>query len=249
MEQISLQDTNGFLGNSYRDIVVNKITLAYNDWFVLIKDVNKLVYLMYDELDIKNNDIIGMYLLTAFSKVHKSFQSATILYSYGLEDDVHILFRTMLESLFISSSIKKDNNNYKKLLINQEIEDKLSKNHLIDIGIIKGKKEKINDRKTSMRDFAKAGGLFGMYSAYIHLCSYTHIDLRNFEKNFDKKDGEIVGVCIAPSANDLTFILTELIALMINYIRVIKGYLKSNFDKDIIELETRRSELAKRIKK
>lgn len=48
----------------------------------------------------------------------------------------------MLESLFISSSIKRDNNNYKKLLTNQEIEDKLSKNHLIDIGIIKEKKKR-----------------------------------------------------------------------------------------------------------
>lgn len=245
---IVLQDDNGFLSKNHQK-VVSSIYITYIDWFSLMEDVNNLIYRMYNDLSVKNNDNIGMYLLTAFSKAHKSFQSASILYQYGLEDEVHILFRTMLESLFISSSIKNDNSYFDKLLENQRIEDQRAKNHLIDIGCIKDKKVKINLKdKIGIKEFAQNSNFSKMYSAYMYLCTYTHVDLKNMEKNFDKQDGEVTGICIAPSANNLQFIIIELIALMLNYIEIIKDYLKVDYKNEIIKLQTRHSNLAKRVK-
>ena len=120
---------------------------------------------MYTNFDVKNNDTIGMYLLSSFSKVHKSFQACSILYSYGLEDDVCIIFRTMLESLFVASSIKKDSNNFNKLLKNQEIENTIETNYLIKTGVIKDKKiQNVNfDEKTTISNFAKLSAYKQMY--------------------------------------------------------------------------------------
>ena len=72
MEQISLQDTDGFLSDKY-SITVDKIKNNYKEWFSLVQKINCLIYDMYTNFDVKNNDTIGMYLLSSFSKVHKSF--------------------------------------------------------------------------------------------------------------------------------------------------------------------------------
>lgn len=230
MENIFLPNNNGFLAQEYINII-NKIKTTYKDWFLLIEEVNKLVYDMYNDISVKNDDEIGLYLVTSFCKVHKSFQSCSILYSYGLEDEVLIIFRIMLESLFIASSIKIDNSNFDKLIKNQDIEDTQKLNDLIDRGAISNiEKMKINYRdKTSMWEFAQLGKYENMFIAYSYLSSYTHIDLKTLEKNYDIKNGEITSICIAPSVNDICFILTEIIGLMLSYIDLILDYSKKDY--------------------
>lgn len=251
MEQISLPDNNGFLSNKYSAIIEN-IKKTYYDWFSLIEQINSLIYDMYHNFDVKNNDMIGMYLVTSFSKVHKSFQTCSLLYSYGLEDDVHIILRTMLESFLISSSIKEDNNSFDKLLKNQEIEDIQKTNTLIDIGFIQNKKkQKINYKeKTSILKFAKQSKYKEMYyTAYSYLSSYIHIDLRTLEKNYIFENDTVSSICIAPSTDDLCFILTETIGLMLAYIELIKDYLIKDYNNELNNLKSVHIQLQKRNKK
>lgn len=246
MELLYFQDNNGFLSNKYPTII-NKITTTYQDWFKFIEEINTLIYDMYNYFNVKNNDIIGMYLITAFSKVHQSFQSCSILYSYGLEDDVHIILRTMLESLFISSSINNNKNNFNKLLKNQEIENKSKLNNLIRAKLIKDKQiQKINYKeKTRISDFAKKSKYREMYTAYSYLCAYTHIDLNTLEKKYDIKNNKVHSICIAPSVNDICFILTELIGLMLAYIDIIKDYLTKDFSQKLKEFNLKHKQLQK----
>lgn len=177
MEQIALQDTDGFLSDKY-SITVDKIKTSYKEWFSLAQKINCLIYDMYTNFDLKNNDTIGMYLLSSFSQVHKSFQACSILYSYGLEDNVCIIFRTMLESLFVASSIKKDSNNFNKLIKNQEV-----------------------------------------YS-----------------------------ICISPSADNLCFILTETVGLMLAYIDIVKDYLIKDYTIELNNLKLLHKQLQSRNK-
>ena len=62
MEQISLQDTDGFLSDKY-SITVDKIKTNYKEWFSLVQKINCLIYDMYTNFDVKNNDTIGIYCL------------------------------------------------------------------------------------------------------------------------------------------------------------------------------------------
>lgn len=250
MDLLYFPDNNGFLSTKYPSII-NKITTTYKDWFKLIKEINTFIYDMYNYFDVKNNDIIGLYLTTSFSRVHQSFQSCSILYSYGLEDDVHIILRTMLESLFISSSIKNNKKNFDKLLKNQEFEDKLKLNNLIEVGFIKNKKKHNIDsrKKTSISKFAKETEYSKMYyTAYSYLCTYSHIDLRTLEKKYDIKNNQITSICIAPSTNDLCFILTELIGLVLSYIDIIKDYLTRDFSYILKEFKLKHTQLQKKTK-
>lgn len=231
-------DKEGFLSEEYRE-VVQEIKNEYKEYFVLIEKINRLIYDMYDNLKIMNNDVIALYLVTSFSKVHKSFQSCYILYSYGFEEEVQIIFRTMLESLFIAVSIKEDNSNFDKLLKNQEIEDSYRTNDLIDRGeIINKEKIKVNSReKTSIWQFSQQGKYSNMYIAYSYLSSYTHIDLRNLEKNYNIENGQVSSIRINPSVDDITFILTEIICLMLNYIELMIDYSKKDYTEDLKKLK------------
>lgn len=250
MEQISLQDTDGFLSDKY-SITIDKIKTNYKEWFSLVQKINCLIYDMYTNFDVKNNDTIGMYLLSSFSKVHKSFQACSILYSYGLEDDVCIIFRTMLESLFVASSIKKDSNNFNKLLKNQEIENTIETNYLIKTGVIKDKKiQNVNfDEKTTISNFAKLSDYKQMYNtAYSYLSSYVHIDLNALAKNFIFKKQKVYSICISPSADDLCFILTEAVGLMLAYIDIVKDYLIKDYTNELNNLKSLHKQLQARNK-
>ena len=55
MEQISLQETDGFLSDKY-SITVDKIKTSYKEWFALVQKINCLIYDMYTNFDVKNND-------------------------------------------------------------------------------------------------------------------------------------------------------------------------------------------------
>jgi hypothetical protein len=246
MEQILLKDNQGFLSSGFTE-EVNRIKFEYREWFNLLEEINSFIYDMYDSIDVRDNDTIGMTIFTAFSKVHKSLQSIIILYSHGLEDDVYILFRTMLESLFISASIKKNKANFDKLLKNQEIEDNQKTNDLIDAGYIKDKcKTKINYReRTSMWDFANEGGFKDIFIAYSYLSPYVHFDLRNLDKNLDRKDNKILTMNVAPSVEDLKFILTELIALILCYIDITLDYSQKDYKIELEGFKKRHSELQK----
>lgn len=238
MEQIKLQDTNGFLGNKYQN-VVNNIKSTYKEWFALSEQVNELIYNMYNDFCVNNQDVIGMYLVTCFCKVHKSFQSCFILYSYGLEDEVRILFRTMLESFIIADRVKNDNDIFYKLLKNQDIEDSQKINILIDNGTIKDKEKiKINYKeKTSISELIQGGAYKSMYIIYSYLSSYIHINLRTLEENYITENGDVTTICISPSVNDICFILTEIIGLMLSYIELVINYSKKDYTDYLNELK------------
>lgn len=249
MENIFLTNNNGFLAKEYSDII-NKIKTTYKDWFYLIEEINKLIYDMYNNFDIKHNDKIALFLVTSFCIVHKSFQSCSILYSYGLEDQVHAIFRTMLESFFIAASVKKDNSNLDKVLLNHEISRNQKINMLINNGTIKNKKKiKIDyTKKTNILQFAQKGNYEYMYPAYSYLSSYIHVDLSTLEKNYDIKNQEVSSICISPSVNDIYFILTEIIGVMLEYIELIKDYLKEDYQNNLNKLNNLHKQLQEKMK-
>lgn len=54
MEQISLQETDGFLSDKY-SITVDKIKTSYKEWFALVQKINCLIYDMYTNFDVNHN--------------------------------------------------------------------------------------------------------------------------------------------------------------------------------------------------
>lgn len=244
-KNIYLKDSNGFIGKEYQS-EVEKIKEKYKDWFDTIEELNKIIYDMYDDIILKKNDEIGMFLITEFTKIHKSFQACSLLYSYGLEDDVQIILRTMFDSLFISASIKKDEKNFDKLIKNQEIENNMKINDLIDLGIITDR-EKINvniREKTSTWKFAQDTEYKDMYIAYSYLSSYVHVDLMTLKEKYYEEDGEI-GIIIAPSVNNICFFLTEILGLMLSYVELITTYLKKDYEKELSKIKLKHIQLKK----
>lgn len=86
-----------------------------------------------------------------------------------------------------------------------------------------------------------------MYNtAYSYLSSYVHIDLNALAKNFIFKKQKVYSICISPSADDLCFILTEAVGLMLAYIDIVKDYLIKDYTIELDNLKLFHKQLQSR---
>lgn len=98
------------------------ISLMYNSIFQLFRETNLFMYKIYDSLSPNANDLIGLFFVGIYVKIHKQIQSAAVLLSRGLEEETKIMLRSILDKLFIMRAIYNDKDNFDRLLSHHNFE-------------------------------------------------------------------------------------------------------------------------------
>lgn len=168
--------------------------------FELSKRINKIANTMKFELSIDQNNQKQKIMCGLFFKVIKSFNSAIILYEYGLEQDAIAISRIMIENIFKFAAIHKNEEFYKNYILEyvygpiklrnkvaknpekhsdgylQEIEEEIKK-----LGIHNTKKP----RSYKTREVAELAEMEDSYSfLYDPYSSYVHSDVKSISEFF-----------------------------------------------------------------
>lgn len=227
--QIGL-DENGFFENE-------ELTWNYNAFNTdnLIDDIelNQYLYSLYEKMDVRTKDMIGLFIAESFAKIHRDFQSIVILSVRGLQSQSKAILRTMLEKLLILVSVEKDPNNYNDWLRTQNY----NRNKLIRAikrGEIDGhdidtaKLVEDPDAKNITTDtWAKRAGMEWDYRVIYKLFnSYVHFSERSVSSDIEFENGEPVAIIICPDYSETDKILV----LSKRYILIAATVLKNYFN-------------------
>ncbi len=235
-------DKQGFLSENINKYSKN-IKDDFSDVLDLTCDINKFGYELYNKINLKNLDIIGVYNALFYSKIHKTYQAVILLLEKGLEDEANALGRVILENLFVMQAINNDSENFNKLIENDYFEKnnilknikepnrlKYLKKSVIDIEVLEKAK------KTSTKRWAELAGMEELYTTVYKMFSYNvHIDLNTMEKNINKKyDGNTDGINIAPKCNDIYLTLCTISDFLLRTIKIMIDYFQID-EKDKID--------------
>ena len=223
--QLSI-DESGFMNESDFN---TPISILHNDIFQLFRETNLFMYKIYDLLSHNANDLIGLFFVGVYVKIHKKIQSATVLLSRGLEEETKIMLRSILDKLFIMRAIYNDKDNFDKLLshhnferrsLNNAIKNKLPGLEKLpyNINLPKG-------NRTSMKQWANLANMEDQYNVVYRLFSTNiHCSLSSLESDLSIKDGSPYIINICPHFEETTELLLTILDDAFNAIDVIVNY-------------------------
>ena len=223
--QLSI-DESGFMNESDFN---TPISILHNDIFQLFRETNLFMYKIYDLLSHNANDLIGLFFVGVYVKIHKQIQSATVLLSRGLEEETKIMLRSILDKLFIMRAIYNDKDNFDKLLshhnferrsLNNAIKNKLPGLEKLpyNINLPKG-------NRTSMKQWANLANMEDQYNVVYWLFSTNiHCSLSSLESDLSIKDGSPYIIDICPHFEETTELLLTILDDAFNAIDVIVNY-------------------------
>jgi hypothetical protein len=160
-----------------------------------------------DQIDIKNNDRLGIITFALFRRMLSSYNATTLLISKGFNlESIHIM-RSMLENFFILNALNEKPNEALDKLEKLTFKDKkdLQKNALL----YKVLEESAKEHDFSGFDSARVGiydwvellkkddteddeNLILYKIIYKLMCSDSHINLTTLEKTMDLKNGQVI---------------------------------------------------------
>lgn len=139
---------NGFLDNKHKDLIKKHIK-ANQELFDLLYGYNRLLYkLLYSFDGMKKNNEID-YIVPAFAKITKLYQSCIILIEYGIPDISESLLRSIYDLKFQMLYVWKSDINYQRLIKNM-FNKEINKLNYID-----KTKSYTNISKTDVENFRK----------------------------------------------------------------------------------------------
>ncbi len=109
--EIICLDNDGFLNASDYQ---SEIAKQFPQEFAVAREINQYIYEIYDSITVYQEDVINKFVISAFNKVHKSYQTAVLCCSRGLEEQAKILIRTILDKTMIATAVMKNPKNYNK---------------------------------------------------------------------------------------------------------------------------------------
>jgi hypothetical protein len=228
-------DEFGFLGSQINDVSI-QIYESNRDIFDLCHDLNHFAHKVKFEFSIESNNVQRVIAATLFIKVLHGFQSAVVLFKYGLTSDGKVIARSIMETMFtlkaicdnddaVSEYIKSDNAKREKLLnviLNEPDQDIFSavkseiNPEFIDSLKRRNRDEKVRD--ISAQEWAEKAGLKSHYqTAYRILNDEVHTTPRSLQQYVNEDDNGLLTLECGPSTDDLRpTLITALITLIIS---------------------------------
>ena len=218
-------DEYGFLGD-YGNKIVKYNYENHIKVFKICEEINNYAQNIKYAFKINGYDIQGLLAISLFGKVLNTFQTAVILYKYGLSSQSKMITRVQLESLFILKSIVKDKQNIDKLkksidkrrelllkdinkntysVFNEFLEEDL----IEEYRDLKEKNKKSDAMLISPKEWAiESESYYEYFLAYNQLSKDIHLDLLNLEQyiNFDD-EGNVESFNIQPDTKDIKVVL------------------------------------------
>ena len=223
-------DENGFLEGeelnySYNAFNIDNLTDSI--------EVNQYLYSLYEKVNVKSKDMIGIFIVESFAKVHRDYQSVVILSVRGLQSQAKAILRTMLEKLFVLVSVENDSENYNEWLRTQNY----SRNILIraimrgdidshDIDVSKMTEEP-DAKRIEQKEWAKRANMEWDYNTIYRLFnSNIHHSESGVYSDIAFKDGEAEAINIFPDYSETD----SLLLLSKRYVLIAATVLKTVFE-------------------
>lgn len=232
----------------------------YNDTFIFAQNVNTYMYELFDYIKPKDNDEVACFIAETYNKIHKDFQTGVLLASRGLQDQVKIMIRVLLDKLMIMQAIHNNEENYTLWLKHQ------SKNRNSLINEIKQKRpglEQLYNKAIELtldpdakmmrpQDWARLANMEADYNVAYRLFSGSiHYSANSYEEDIIVVDGIPKGILIGPQAKDVEKLVITLVTDAMQSIKIIIECYKladekyNELDED---LENRQKVLMQRVK-
>lgn len=241
-------DDEGFMEDPDFNTYIAK---AYSSEFDFVRQINEYMYSLYDMMTPQNTDVIGCFLAGTYNKIHKIIQAAVILASRGLNEQVKILIRSILDKLMIMQAVCNDNNNYNKWIEHQQHEnnrlvrdienDEPGLGHLQES--IPADKSFPKGEYTSQKKWAELAGMKEEYNVVYRLFSgNVHYSLSSLEADISLENGLPHIMDIGPKYDETRPLMITLATDALRVVKIVIDY----FDVDDAKYRVLDSNLEKR---
>lgn len=240
-------DDEGFM----EDLDFNAhIAKAYSSEFNFMQQINEYMYCLFRVIEPQNTDVIGCFLVGTYSKIHKTTQAAVLLVSRGLEEQVKILIRSILDKLMIMQAVCNDNENYNIWIEHQQYEvnrlvrdikkDEPGLGHLK--GSIPGDKSLPKGKYVGPKKWSELAGMEEDYNVVYRLFSgNVHYSLSSLEADISLENGLPHIMDIGPKYDETRQLMITLATDALRAVKIVIDY----FDVDDAMYRTLDSNLEK----
>lgn len=209
-------DTSGYFFPSDEQ---SPIWRNFKDAFTFAQNVNTYMYELFDYIKPKDIDEIACFMAETYNKIHKDYQTGVLLASRGLQDQVKVMIRVLLDKLMIMQAIHNNKENYtlwlkhqsknRNSLINEIKEKRPGLEHLYNKAI---ELELDPDaKKMRPQDWARLADMESDYNvAYRLFSGSVHYSLDSYEEDVISVDGIPKGILIGPQAKEIEMLLITL---------------------------------------
>lgn len=179
--------------DEFIDLTVNDCIVGfrqeYQNEYKIIEEFINIFRMCEEEMEKIGPNLQNTYLLAAIMQLNKLYQSTIILFERGLKDPANVIIRTIIELVFKSIAVIRDEEFIDKLSLYQQYENKkcledIKNNKLFDMVpekeleiLIKKCNKEINGAKKpdmNIYELAKQNKLSKEYILYRLQCDYTH---------------------------------------------------------------------------
>jgi hypothetical protein len=223
-------DENGFLENEELNYHYNTFNIENLTDSI---EVNRYLYSLYEKVDVKSKDMIGVFIVESFAKIHRDYQAVAILSARGLQSQAKAILRTMLEKILVLVSVEKDSKNYNEWLKTQNYRRNILiraiKRGEIDSHDIDTSKytEEPDAKNIDSKEWARRADMEWDYNTIYRLFnSNVHHSESGVATDIVFKDGEVEAINIFPdySETDSVLILSK------RYVLIAASVLKKVFN-------------------
>lgn len=231
------------------------IAKEYACEFSFLRQINEYMYKIYDLILLQNTDEIGCFFAVTYNKIHKNMQMIIIAASRGLNEQVRILLRSMLDKLMIMQAVCNDNDNYDKWIKHQQYEMyRLVKDIKKGEPGLEALKERYSNndflpkgKYISQKEWAKLAGMEEEYNVVYRLFSgNVHYSVSSLEAELLVRNGLPHIMDIGPQYSDTKKLLITLATDALRALWIIITYFKiddTEYKKIAVILEKMQSDI------
>lgn len=243
-------DENAYLS---REAEIDRLTIKknYSDIFDLSRAINTLANKIKFELSIEHGNGKHQIMCGLFIKIIKSFNSAIILYEYGLEQDAIAISRIMMEGSWKFAAIHKNEEYFKNYVLEDryaliKLKKKVEKNpHQYNDGFLyevealikkQGVENAVKPRIYKLFEIAELAGMEDTYRLlYGRYSSPVHSDAKSISECFHNNKGEIE-FDILPKTEELKVVLALNVQVLCWVLIIWNEIFKLNYGQELQDI-------------
>ena len=221
-------DESGFLDENFNE---SAIINEHIDIFRFCDEINKYAYRLYNEIKVHEKDIINVFFVITFSKMHKDFQSVVLLLKRGLKEQACTILRVQLERYYIMKAVSNDHKNYNDWVLSYKESNRRTIKKIVNkspglekISLSDEHKSKVDEVYKLIKPFewAERAELQGVHNTmYTVLSNNIHYTYGRMDDDMIQEDSKIVAVDIAPTFDEIDFELYHSVLLLLCTISII----------------------------